>query len=186
MTEKPSPWAGMSKEEILAAMPPFKKRPKKAEPAPKVTEPKVIVELASCNPNVPIERQRERISEAQKRLVEDQNRRLKEWKDKKKHEKWLADNQANIDWHMEQKLINEEWQRHYRDNPDGHIEIFNQVWGPELRDEREAHRRQRQNALGFSENSQAVQEREQKAAELDAKREEERYRRFVIEGIKDD
>ena len=45
MTEKPDPWAGMSREERLAAMPPFKKRPKKPEPEPKVTEPKVIVSL---------------------------------------------------------------------------------------------------------------------------------------------
>jgi hypothetical protein len=117
MTEKPNPWAGMSREERLAAMPPFKKRPKKPEPEPKpepkVTEPKVIVELASCNPNVPLERQRERISEAQKRLIEDENRKLKEWKAQKKHERWLADRQAAIDWHMEQKLANEEAERRF-------------------------------------------------------------------------
>jgi hypothetical protein len=113
MTEKPSPWAGMSREEILAAMPPFKKRPKKAEPEPKVTEPKVIVELASCNPNVPLERQRERISEAQKRLIEDEDRKLKEWEAKKKHERWLAERQAAIDFWMEQKLANEEAERRF-------------------------------------------------------------------------
>jgi hypothetical protein len=112
MTEKPSPWAGMSREEILAAMPPFKKRPKKPEPEPK-PEPKVIVSLATSNPNVPIDRQRERLAEAQKRLIEDENRRLKEWEAKKKHDRWLAERQAAIDWHMEQKLANEEAERRF-------------------------------------------------------------------------
>jgi hypothetical protein len=111
MTEKPNPWEGMSREELLKNMPPFKKRPKKPEPKP---EPKVIVELASCNPNVPIDRQRERISEAQKRLIEDEDRRLKEWEAQKKHERWLAERQAAIDWHMEQKLANEEAERRYQ------------------------------------------------------------------------
>jgi hypothetical protein len=110
MTEKPSPWAGMSREELLKNMPPFKKRAKKPEPKP---EPKVIVELASCNPNVPLERQRERLSEAQKRLIEDEDRRLKEWEAQKKHERWLAERQAAIDFWMEQKLANEEAERRF-------------------------------------------------------------------------
>jgi hypothetical protein len=99
----------MSREEILAAMPPFKKRPKKPEPKP---EPK-IVSLATSNPNVPIDRQRERLAEAQKRLIEDEDRRLKEWETQKKYERWLADRQAAIDWHMEQKLANEEAERRF-------------------------------------------------------------------------
>ena len=113
MTEKPDPWAGMSREERLAAMPPFKKRAKKPEPEPKVTEPKVIVSLATSNPNVPIDRQRERLAEAQKRLIEDENRRLKEWEAKKRHDRWLAERQAAIDFWMEQKLANEEAERRF-------------------------------------------------------------------------
>jgi hypothetical protein len=123
MTEKPDPWAGMTREERLAAMPPFKKR-KKPEP-----EPKVIVELASCNPNVPIDRQRERLSEAQRRLIEDEHRRLKEWEAQKKHERWLMERQAAIDFHMEQKLANEEAERRFRDRDDGDREISNWIWG---------------------------------------------------------
>jgi hypothetical protein len=73
----------MSIEELLKAMPPWKKRPKKAEPKP------TVVSLASSNPEVPLERQRERLSEAQRRLIEDENRRLKEWEAQKKHERWL-------------------------------------------------------------------------------------------------
>ena len=50
-------------EELLRTMPPWKKR--KPKP-PEATTPKtVVVELASCNPYVPLERQRERISDAQ-------------------------------------------------------------------------------------------------------------------------
>ena len=94
-------------EELLKAIPPFKKRPKKPEPKP---EPK-IVSLASCNPYVPLERQRERLSEGQRRLVEDEDRRLKEWEAQKKHERWLAERQAAIDFWMEQKLANEEAER---------------------------------------------------------------------------
>jgi hypothetical protein len=110
-------------EELLKAIPPFKKRPK-PEPKP---EPKVVVELASCNPYVPLERQRERLSEAQRRLIEDENRRLKEWEAQKKHERWLMERQAAIDFHMEQKLLNEEWERRYRD--DGEREISDWIWG---------------------------------------------------------
>jgi len=112
MTEKPDPWAGMSREERLAAMPPFKKRLKKPEPEPKVTEPKVV-SLATSNPDVPLDLQRERISEAQKRLIEDEDRRLKEWEAQKKHERWLAERQAAIDFWMEQKLANEEAERRF-------------------------------------------------------------------------
>ena len=97
-------------------MPPWKKR--KPKP-PEATTPKaVVVELASCNPYVPLDRQRERISEAQRQLIEDENRKLKEWKAKKKHERWLMERQAALDWRMEQKLANEEGERHYRDRDD--------------------------------------------------------------------
>jgi hypothetical protein len=94
-------------EELLKAIPPFKKRPKKPEPKP---EPK-IVSLASSNPDVPLERQRERLTEAQRRLVEDEDRRLEEWKAQKRHERWLMERQAAIDFWMEQKLANEEAER---------------------------------------------------------------------------
>ena len=61
------------------------------------------MELASCNPYVPLDRQRERISDAQKQLIEDENRKLKEWEAQKKHERWLMERQTAIDFHMEQK-----------------------------------------------------------------------------------
>jgi hypothetical protein len=96
-------------EELLKAIPPFKKRPKKPEPKP---EPKVV-SLASSNPDVPLERQRERLSEAQRKLIEDEDRRLKEWEAQKKHERWLAERQAAIDFWMEQKLANEEAERRF-------------------------------------------------------------------------
>jgi hypothetical protein len=117
----------MSIEELLQAMPPWKKR--KPKP-PEATTPKtVVVSLASCNPYVPLERQRERISDAQKQLIEDENRKLKEWKSQKKHERWLMERQAALDWRMEQKRANEEWERHYRDDDDGEREISNWIWG---------------------------------------------------------
>ena len=94
-------------EELLKRMPPFKKRKPKPEPAPKV------VELASSNPDVPLERQRERISEAQRRLVEDEDRRLKEWEAQKRHERWLMERQAALDFWMAQKLANEEAERRF-------------------------------------------------------------------------
>jgi hypothetical protein len=165
MTEKPSPWAGMSKEEILKNMPPFKKRPKKPEPKP---EPKVIVELASCNPNVPLERQRERISEAQKRLIEDEDRRLKEWKAQKKHERWLAERQETIDWHWEQKLLNEEIARQYRDDPER--KLFNETWGEVMKQEREANQRKLVHPKFQAEELRERAEREQRAWELQTER----------------
>ena len=114
----------MSIEELLQAMPPWKKR--KPTPAPPAATK--IVELASCNPYVPLDRQRERISDAQKQLIEDENRKLKEWESQKKHERWLMERQAALDFHMEQKLLNEEWER-LPDRDDGESEISNWVWG---------------------------------------------------------
>ena len=114
-------------EELLRAMPPWKKR--KPKP-PEATTPKaVVVELASCNPYVPLERQRERISDAQRQLIEDENRRLKELEAQKKHERLLMERQKAIDFHMEQKRLNEEWERQIRDRDDGEREISNWIWG---------------------------------------------------------
>jgi hypothetical protein len=115
----------MSIEELLKAMPPWKKRPKKAEPKSEPT----VVSLASSNPNVPLERQRERISDAQRQLIEDESRKLKEWEAQKKHERWLMERQAALDWHMEQKRANEEAERHFRDRDDGEREISDWIWG---------------------------------------------------------
>ena len=112
-------------EELLRTMPPWKKRKPKPTPAPTTK----IVELASCNPYVPLERQRERISDAQRQLIEDENRRLKELEAQKKHERWLMERQAALDWHMEQKLANEEAERRYRDRDDGEREISDWIWG---------------------------------------------------------
>ena len=117
----------MSIEELLKAMPPWKKRKPKPTPAPPAATK--IVELASCNPYVPLDRQRERISEAQRQLIEDEDRRLKEWEAQKKHERWLMERQAALDWHMEQKLVNEEVERQFRDRDDGEREISNWIWG---------------------------------------------------------
>ena len=112
-------------EELLRTMPPWKKRSKPPEPKPKT----VVVELASCNPHVPLDRQRERISDAQRQLIEDENRRLKELEAQKKHERLLMERQKAIDFHMEQKLLNEEWERRYRDRDDGEREISDWIWG---------------------------------------------------------
>ena len=46
-----------------------------------------------------------------RQLIEDENRRLKELEAQKKHERWLMERQAALDWHMEQKLANEEVER---------------------------------------------------------------------------
>ena len=73
----------------------------------------MVVSLASCNPHVPLERQRERISDAQKQLIEDENRKLKEWEAQKQHERLLMERQKALDWHMEQKRLNEEWERKF-------------------------------------------------------------------------
>ena len=114
-------------EELLRTMPPWKKR--KPKP-PEATTPKaVVVELASCNPYVPLDRQRERISDAQKQLIEDEDRRLKEWEAQKNHERWLMERQAALDFHMEQKLANEEAERQFRDRDDGEREISDWIWG---------------------------------------------------------
>ena len=106
-------------------MPPWKKRKPKLSLKPET----VVVELASCNPDVPLDRQRERISDAQKQLIEDENRRLKEWEAQKKHERLLMERQKAIDFHMEQKLLNEESERQFRDRDDGEREISNWIWG---------------------------------------------------------
>ena len=117
----------MSFEELLKAMPPWKKRkPKPTAAAPATTK---IVELASCNPYVPLDRQRERISEAQRQLIEDENRKLKEWEAQKKHERLLMERQKAIDFHMEQKLLNEEWERQIRNRDDGEREMSDWIWG---------------------------------------------------------
>jgi hypothetical protein len=75
-----------------------------AKPAPVVT-------LAAANANVPLERQRERLSEATERLIEDARRRLAELK---AHEAWVANWQRAIDFHMEMRLMNEEAERQLR------------------------------------------------------------------------
>ena len=49
-----------------------------------VLEPKPVVVLASSNPDVPLDRQRERLSEAQRRLVADEERKFKEWEKEKR------------------------------------------------------------------------------------------------------
>jgi hypothetical protein len=68
-------------------------------------KPKVVVTLAASNPDVPLERQRDRIAEAQERLIEDERRRLEEVKAR---EVWIANWQRAIDFHMEMRLMNEE------------------------------------------------------------------------------
>ena len=59
-------------QELIKNSPPLKLKKRPKEPEPKV------VELATSNPDVPLERQRERTSEAQQRLIADEARRLAE------------------------------------------------------------------------------------------------------------
>ena len=96
-------------QELIKNSPPWKlkKRPKEAEATPVVT-------LATSNPDVPLERQRERITEAQQRLIADEARRLRELEEAQKHERWIAAKQAAIDWHMEMIRANEEAERIFR------------------------------------------------------------------------
>jgi hypothetical protein len=89
------------------------KRRKEAEAA----KPKAkVVTLAVSNPDVPLERQRERISEAQQRLVADEVRRLAESTELQRREAWLIARQAAIDWHIEMIRANEEAERQFRRN----------------------------------------------------------------------
>jgi hypothetical protein len=103
----------ISKQEIEAIL--------KANPFPgfkeqyrRKAEPPKVVTLASSNPEVPLERQRERISEAQQRLREDEERKLREWEEKKRKEKWLLERQMAIDFWMEQRIASEEAERRFR------------------------------------------------------------------------
>ena len=97
----------MTYEELVAAMPPFKK---------KVVAPeKKVVALATANPEVPLERQRDRIAEAQRKLAEDQWRILQE---ERRYERWLAERQAALDFHMEMKLENETAARRFEEELD--------------------------------------------------------------------
>jgi hypothetical protein len=82
----------------------------------KPPEPKPVVTLATTNPEVPLERQRERLSEAQQRLIADEEARLRQWEEEKKRERWIAERQRAIDFHMEMKLANEEAERMFRRN----------------------------------------------------------------------
>jgi hypothetical protein len=77
-------------------------------------KPRSVVTLAAANANVPLERQRERISVAQQRLIADEERRLRELEEEQKRERWIAARQAAIDFHMEMKLANEEAERRFR------------------------------------------------------------------------
>jgi hypothetical protein len=108
-----NPYAGMTYEELLKNAPPIKRKVR-----PEAVKPEPVVTLATANPDVPLERQRERITEAQQRLIEDEQRRLEA---EKKHEAWLIARQAAIDWHMEMKLANEEAERRFqRSDPCGY------------------------------------------------------------------
>ena len=88
-------------------------RQKEAE-AREAAKPKApVVTLAVSNPDVPLDRQRERIAEATERLIADERRRLAELQ---AHEARIAAMQRAIDWHMEMKLANEEAERQFRRN----------------------------------------------------------------------
>jgi hypothetical protein len=62
---------------------------------------------------VPLDRQRHHLREAQQRLVEDTERRLEEWQEQERREKRAAELQRVIDFHMEMKLANEEAERRF-------------------------------------------------------------------------
>jgi predicted nucleic acid-binding protein len=104
----------MSLDEVieLAKQVAVERRAAKAA-ALEAAKPKAVVTLATVNPDVPLERQRDRIVEAQQRLIADEVRRLEA---ETKHEAWLMARQAAIDFHMEMKLANEEAERRFRRN----------------------------------------------------------------------
>src|SRR5271166_3054451 len=87
---------------------PRRKKPPEAEAA------KPVVTLAVANPDVPLERQRERISEAQQRLIA----HLREWEAEKKRERWIAERQRALDFHLEMIRANEEAERRLMRNLD--------------------------------------------------------------------
>ena len=96
----------------------IRRHPQPRRKKPPEPEAKVVT-LATANFDVPLERQRERISEAQQRLIEDEARRLAE---EERREAWIAARQAAkvrelvtfIDWHMEMIRANEEAERMFR------------------------------------------------------------------------
>jgi hypothetical protein len=104
----------MSLDEVieLAKQVAVERRAAKAA-ALEAAKPKSVVTLAAANANVPLERQRDRIAEAQQRLIEDEQRRLAELAEQKR-EAWLIARQQAIDWHMEMKLANEAEERQFR------------------------------------------------------------------------
>jgi hypothetical protein len=106
----------MSLDEVieLAKQVAVERRAAKAA-ALEAAKPKAVVTLATVNPDVPLERQRDRIAEAQQRLIEDEQRRLAELAEQKR-EAWLIARQQAIDWHMEMKLANEAEERQLRRN----------------------------------------------------------------------
>jgi hypothetical protein len=105
----------MSLDEVieLAKQVAVERRAAKAA-ALEAAKPKAVVTLAASNPDVPLERQRDRIAEAQQRLIADEVRRLAELAEHQKREAWLMARQAAIDWHMEMKLANEAEERQLR------------------------------------------------------------------------
>ena len=106
-----NPYAGMTYEELLKNAPPIKRKVR-----PEAVKPEPVVTLATSNPDVPLERQRDRISEAQQRLIADEARRLAELEEEKRREAWIAAKQAAIDFHMEMIRANEEAERMFRRN----------------------------------------------------------------------
>jgi hypothetical protein len=85
----------------------WKKRPKPAE------EPKPVVALATANPEVPLDRQRERISDATAKLIADEGAKLRQYAEQERQERLVAERQRALDWHMEMKLANEEAERRF-------------------------------------------------------------------------
>ena len=63
---------------------------------------------------MPLERQRERLSLAQRRLVADEERKFKEWEKEKRQDRRIAELQAAIDRHMEFRLAEERAERRFR------------------------------------------------------------------------
>jgi SpoVK/Ycf46/Vps4 family AAA+-type ATPase len=80
----------------------------------KALQPVPVAVLATSNPEVPLDRQRERLSEAQKRLIADEERKFKEWEEEKRRDRWVAERQAAIDFHMEMRLAEARAERRFR------------------------------------------------------------------------
>jgi hypothetical protein len=108
----------MTREEIYKLSPDevlelAKQEGLKRKAAKEAAKPKPVVTLATANPEVPLERQRERISEAQRKLIADEERKLQELAEANAREQLRVQRQRAIDFHMEMRLAEEAAERQF-------------------------------------------------------------------------